>query len=39
MENVCDKIIVVTKYENYINTSKLKLLVKFFVEMFCGKWN
>ncbi len=39
MENICDKIILVTKYENQINTSKLMLWVKFFVEFFCGEWN
>jgi hypothetical protein len=32
MENTCDKIILVAKYENYIYTLKLRLWVKCFVE-------
>jgi hypothetical protein len=39
MENICDEIILVTKYENYIYISTLRLWVKVFVEIFCGEWN
>ncbi len=39
MENICQEIILVTKYKNYIYTSKLRLWVKFFVKCFCGEWN
>jgi hypothetical protein len=31
METLCDEIILVTEYENYIYTSKLRLWVKLFV--------
>jgi hypothetical protein len=34
MENICDEIILVTQYENYIYISKLRLWVKTFVEFF-----
>jgi hypothetical protein len=39
MENICDKIILVTKYENYIYTSKLSLWVKFIYFILFGEWN
>jgi len=35
MDYIRDKVILVTKHENYIYTSKLKLWIKFFVEFFC----
>jgi len=38
MENICDKIIPITKFENMlIYISKLGLWVKFLGEIFCGK--
>ncbi len=38
MENICHEIILGTKYENQINTSKLRLWVKFFVVISYGEW-
>jgi len=37
MESICEKVILVTKHENYIYTSKLKLWIEFFVEFFCDE--
>jgi hypothetical protein len=39
MKNLCDEIILVTKYKNYIYILKLSLWVKKFVEIFCDEWN
>jgi hypothetical protein len=37
MEYICDEVILVTKHEEYIYTSKLELWVEFFVEFFCDE--
>jgi len=37
MENICDKIILITKFEIFIYTSKLGLWVEFSSELFYGE--